>query len=473
MTRVERTPGGGPERTGQRIAVVGGGLCGLAAARDLLDAGHDVTIFESSSRWGGLVETIREDGWLVERGADSFIRTKPAGISLCEELGIADRLIAPCPQHQRALVVRDGVAHPVPDDFHLLVPRRLASLLDTPLLSTRAKLRALRESAVPPSAAEDDESLAEFTRRRWGQEMLERLVQPLVAGIYSADPERLSLAATMPQFVAWEREHGSLTAAGRVQRGRDSASGARYGLFASFPEGMQTLVDSLTQATGNATRHLRTPVEAVRPVDGSWRVRTPTETNVFDAVLMTTSPRLVSRLLPGVPELKTIAAASSVVVATGHRFGDFTHPLDLFGLVVPKIEGAAVTAISIASRKFPGRAPAGCVLLRTFLSAADADASDAGDADWIARALEAQRAYLGLRCDPIRCWVTRYPDASPQYEIGHRRRVAAIRAAIDARPGLFLAGSSYTGVGIPDTIASGRKAAAQIVRFLAEQPRGD
>ena len=455
-----------------RVAIVGAGIGGLTVAWELsrrLKDAVDIRLFEQSDRVGGNIRTIRRDGWLIEGGPDSFIRTKPAAVGLCERLGIADELIAPLPDHQRALVVRDGSLHPVPHDFHLLVPRRLESLLDTPLLSTAAKLRLLGESTLP-SGGQPSDTLAEFTRRRWGQEMLERLVQPLVAGIYSADPEELSLQATMPQFLKLERIHGSLTAAGRTQRSDARSGGARYGLFASFADGMQRLPDELrSRIEGHAAVHLGTETTRVIEEGDHYRVETASNLVQADHVVLALPAGRAAKLLerPDVrSRLERITAASSAVVVTGHRLDDFQHPLDAFGVVVPHVEGSPATAISIASRKFPGRAPAGHVLVRTFLGSPSFSVVPASDDELIEQSQRVLRKYLGLHKSPVVTEVVRYHGGSPQYRRGHLDAVDDIEAAVAAMPGLHLVGASYRGVGIPDTIQTAVDVADRIAAAI-------
>ena len=457
-----------------RVVVVGGGLSGLTAAYRLqsrFGSLVEIVLLEASARLGGHLRTERPaDGWLAECGPDAFIRTKPAGVQLCRDLGIEHELIRPERAHQQAYIATQTGWAAVPDDFHLLVPRRFESLLTTPLLSTGAKLRAIREREIASTGAVDP-SLADFTRERWGDEMLTRLVQPLAAGIYSADPERLSLRATMPRFLQLVDEYGSLTAAGRHERTDAKASGARYDLFASFPAGIARLIEALDGATEPVDKRLGTSVRAVKQDNASWVVRTDTGSLAADAVCLATPAAVAARLLSSVRAvaecpLPTITAASSTVVVGGYRRDQFSHPLDAFGFVIPHVLGEAATAISIASNKFPGRAPRGHVLVRTFLGSPSFDAEAASDADCRKVAADVLSRRLGKSGEPLFTLVVPYRDASPLYEIGHASRVRAVDRAIESLPGLALAGASYTGVGIPDAIASATAAASSIAVWL-------
>lgn len=453
----------------QRIAIIGGGPSGLAATYRLseLRPDADVTLFEASSRLGGLIETVHLDGFLIERGADSFISTKPAGVNLAKRLGLEDELITPNNENRRSLIVRDGKPVGTPDNFHLLVPRSVQSVLDSELLSTSAKLRFLQEAAIPQGHG-GEESLAGFTRRRFGAEFLEKIVQPITAGIYSADPEELSMAASLPQFLAMEREYGSLIAAGAVQRraAEDDASGARYGLFVSFAEGMQRMIDVLAKAVDkHATVRMEQPVTAIERADEGWTVSSSDEQEVFDAVIVALPAFQAEKLLRtfDVGPIDEIPAASSAIVVTGHRKADVAHNLDAFGMVVPFCEERPVTAVSFASEKFPGRTPEGCVLLRTFIGGPHGRHLLSESHDTLVNTATKQLGeLLGVQGEPMVALVADYPDASPQYTLGHLDRVAAIEEAVAQHDCLELAGASYRGVGFPDAIASGEAAVERL-----------
>lgn len=459
-----------------RIAIIGGGPSGLAAAFGIeqRESGHDVTLYEAAGRVGGLIETVRQDGFLIERGADSFITTKPAGVRLCEQLGLEDKLISPNEENRRSLIVCDGAPVRTPDNFHLIVPRSVGSVLNSPLLSIAGKLRFLSEANQPVSDVVE-ESLARFTTRRFGAEVLERLVQPITAGIYSADPEELSMQASLPQFLAMEQRYGSLIAAGAAQRRAESeaASGARYGLFATFPEGLQFLIDKLEFAVReHCDIRLQSKIDSITQEAGRWRVQgTALEpiNDVFDAVVLALPAYTVAKLcgelnLGPISEIKT---ASSAIVVTGHKASSVKHPLNAFGMVVPFTEHRPVTAVSFASQKFPNRTPAGHVLCRTFIGGPHGrKLLNASDEVLVETAREQLSQLLGVEGDPVTTLVSRYPDASPQYTLGHIDRVQQIESAVQDVAGLELAGASYRGVGIPDAIGSGDSAAARLIEGL-------
>ncbi|MDA1231564.1 MAG: protoporphyrinogen oxidase, partial [Planctomycetota bacterium] len=427
------------------------------------------------------------DGFLMELGPDSFITNKPAAIQLCEEIGFADQLIPTDARFRRSLILRNGKPLPVPDGFMLMAPAKLSAILTTPILSLAGKLRLLGEALIPRRAENDDESLGSFVRRRFGKQALERLIQPLVGGIYTADPELLSLKATMPRFLEMEQSHGSVIRATMAQQKRDrarnsgqntesedtSGSGARYGLFATAAGGLSDMVAAIEQAlkkSGRVEIHLGAEVAAVDRTPGatsSWTVQLQGKAPAaFGSVIVTLPAYAAANILKGVirPELYTalrsIEYASSAIVVSGHQLSDFNHPMDAFGLVVPAIEQRRILAVSCSSRKFPDRAPAGHILLRTFVGGAMQPELLANDSETIVDFVNDElRSIFGMNTEPMFSEVIRYSKAMPQYHVGHLDRVAGIESLLHDYPGLHFAGSAYTGVGIPDSIASGRAAA--------------
>ncbi len=468
----------GPDNTIRRIAIVGGGLAGMTAALRLSDlAGAArlpvvVTLFEASNRLGGVIDTVRERDYLIERGADSFLR-KPPLIRLCQRLGLTDALLPTNEQHRRALVLSKGRPLPVPHGFGLMAPARLRPVLTSPILSPIGKLRLMAEKYIPPRQKSGDESLGSFARRRLGDEVFERLVQPLVAGIYTADPEKLSLAATLPRFLEMERTHGSLIRAmkaGAAESGE--ASGARYQLFAGFRDGMQQFLTALgDEVLQETTVRLGTPIAGLRRDRSQWHIETeeggPPEPG-FDAVILAlpayAAADLLSQAAGGlVSLLRLIPYASSAVIATGYQRKDIRHPLDAFGLVIPAIEKRDVLAVSFASRKFPQRAPHDRVLLRTFVGGATRpDLLRMSDDELTVLVRRELGTLLGASGMPEVTVVTRFDNAMPQYHVGHLDVVAEIDQALDRIPGLALAGSAYRGVGLADVIADAERAAERV-----------
>lgn len=468
-----------------RVAVVGGGIAGLAAAHRLEELATeqgfplDLTIFEAGNRPGGVVGTRMIAGYRVELGADSFITNKPWAVDLCRRLGIENELIPTNAEYRRSLVLRAGVPVPVPEGFQLLAPVDIRTVLRSPIFTWRGKLRLAMEYLVPRGPAGGDESLAQFVRRRLGREALDRLVQPMVGGIYTSDPERLSLRATMPRFLEMEQRHGSLIRALQAQKKRgaqddSAASGARYGLFATPRRGISELVDVLVENVSRGARiRLDTEVSAIAPeTDGTGFCLELADggSEGFDSVVLAVpayrAAGLVQSFAPqAAQELKQIEYASTAIVVSGHKLSDIRHPLDAFGLVIPAIEKRRILAVSFTSRKFPDRAPEGCVQLRTFVGGAmQPELFQRSDAELLGIVREELESILGVIWKPDFTTIARWSRSMPQYHVGHLDRVAAIDRELAAHPRLALAGSAYHGVGLPDSIHSGEEAAEKIAR---------
>ena len=473
----------------KHAVVIGGGLAGLSAAEALAAGGCRVTLIESTGRLGGVLATVRHDGWLVERSADSFLAVRPEGLTLVERLGLTGQLVGVDPGVRRALILHHGRALPVPAGFRLLAPGRLGSILTTPLLSPIGRLRVAAERFVPrrpDTAAGGDESLEHFAVRRLGREAFERLVQPLVGGIWTADPARLSMAAACPEFLDMERRCGSLTAGERARLraagATAQAAGARYGQFVTLASGMETLPLTLGRRLEQAgvefvtatVSRLQRGVAAGEAGRG-WRVflepkadaaaRQPIDA---DAIVIAVPAAAAGGMLRDVDRqlaeaLAGIEYAGSAVVSLGFARADVAHPLDAAGLVVPRTEGRRILAVSFSSSKFPGRAPAGHVLLRTFVGGALDPETAMLDDDRLTALVRGELAdVVGARGTPQHVQIDRWTRAMPQYHLGHVERVAAIKARLDDIPGLALAGAGYEGVGIPQVIASGQAAVARV-----------
>ncbi len=479
-----------PERAGQdRVVIVGAGLSGLTAAHRIVARARmlrrptEVVVLEAKDRIGGAIWTDHRDGFTLEGGADSFITNKPWGMDLCRELGLSDQLMGTDEQHRRSFVVRDGRLLPVPEGFVLMAPNRLGPILTTPTISIRGKLRMLMDLVIPRGAPDTDESLASFVRRRLGREALERLVQPLVGGIYTADPAELSLKATLPQFQQMERDHRSLILAG-MRQARTSgstdrhASGARYGLFVTLADGMATLPQTLANGLPPDCLRLSTPVRKIcKPELGSalWRVE-PLDGPPLEAssVIVSTEAYSAARLLDGVDSelalhLRAIPYASSAVVNIAYRRDQIAHPLDGFGVVVPKIEGRSILAVSFTSIKFPSRAPVGTVLMRVFIGGAtQPELFELDDASILGIVHYELGELLGARGAPLLEVVGRHPRAMPQYTLGHLDRVAAVRRRQARHPRLILCGNAFDGVGVPDCIRAAIAAADTAIAALVE-----
>lgn len=482
----------------QHVVVIGGGMAGLAAAEAVLneqpnetaaDAGRvrRVTLIEPSGRAGGVVETVCRDGWLIERSADSFLAARPEAVALVDRVGLTGELIGVDPRVRRALILHHGRPQPVPAGFRLLAPGRVRSILTSPLMSPLGRLRLLCERFVPARDADKtDESLEQFAIRRLGREAFERLVQPLAAGIWTADPSRLSMAAACPEFFAMELRSGSLWAGERQRAAaapRDThAAGARYGQFLTLATGMGTLPRRLaSQLAARGVQFITAAAAALskRP-DHVWEVSLrggaaaglpgSPATLEADAVIVAVPSATASELLRScdptlAAALSAIEYAGSAIVSLGFTREDVRHPLDAAGVVVPRRENRRILAVSFSSQKFPGRAPVGSVLMRTFVGGAlDPATAALEDERLVPLVLADLRDMLGVCGTPRVVQIDRWRGAMPQYTLGHADRVANIQRLVSAHRGLALAGAAYEGVGIPQVIASGQAAAASLLQ---------
>lgn len=498
-TRAAPAPAGRgrePATPPPRAVVVGGGICGLTAAWRLHEAAAaaglalEVRVVEASSRPGGKVVTEHLDGFVVEGGPDSFLSAKPRAAALVRDLGLGDRLVGCADVPRRVWVVQRGRLVELPAGLKMLVPTRLVPFLASPLFSWRGKARILAERWLPARAeggeAEGrDESLADFVRRRFGREALERLADPVTSSIHLGDPERLSLAAVWPAGVECERRFGSVTR-GVTAGGRPAGApgvavrSAAEPPFLTLRGGLGELIDALAGRlaaagaevlTGRPALELRSGAEEPGGGGRPWTVRLAGGAELAaDAVVLAVPAYAAAELLAGSrPELAAGLAAlpyaSAATVALGFDAADARLP-DGFGFFVPAAERRAVVAAAFASTKFPGRAPGGRVLVRAFVGGARGERwAELPDGELVAAVRADLEALLGLAAEPVLARVHRWPRGYPQYEVGHRERVTALEA--QCGPGLYLAGSAFHGAGLPDTVASAERAAAALAAHLA------
>ncbi len=428
-------------------------------------AGREVLLLEASPRAGGCIRTLRREGFLLEEGPDSFLTTKPAILPLAEALTLQP--VGTNPQLRRSFVVRSGRLLPVPEGFYLMAPASLSGLWETPLFSVPGKLRMMMEPLVPARRDGKDESLAAFVRRRLGSEALTRFAQPMAGGIHTADPETLSMQAAFPQFLAMEREHGSLWKG--LQNLPRGTSGPRYGLFASFAGGLQELVDALAASLPPGVLRTGAGVLRLSRDAGGWHL-TLADGSLLEAgsLCVALGALAAARLLDDADpvlaaQLGGIACASTATLSLGFRREQVEHPLDGMGFVVPAAEGLSLLSCSFSSSKFPGRAPEGHVLMRAFAGGAlRPDLFGLPDADLITAVLADLRKLLGISGDPVLTHLARHPVSMPQPRLGHLERVSRIEALEKDLGGLALCGNYLRGAGIPDCVASGEAAAGRL-----------
>jgi protoporphyrinogen/coproporphyrinogen III oxidase len=454
------------------VAIVGGGIAGLSAAYELARRSVSFVVLEQAPRAGGVVLSEEIDGFTIDAGPDSLLIQKPDGIRLCEELGLGDRLVATLPP-RLAYIQRHGKLYPLPAASVLGIPTRAGPFIRTGLFSWAGKLRMGAELFVPPRRGGGDESIGAFMTRRFGREATTYLAEPLLAGIHAGDVDRLSLRALFPRFAEAEQSHGSLIRAFRQRPATRSDTGA----FKSLPGGLSELVRALTAALPPGALRLAATVVRLAPNRGAGThtlemMRGPAlecRAVVLAAPAYATAAIVrdfdseLARRCAAIP----YASIATVVLAFPREA--IAHPLNGSGYVVPRTERSAVLAATWLSSKWPHRAPAGQVLVRAFVGGArDPAALERPDADLVDRALASMQNVLGIRGRPSFARVYRFNRSSPQHEVGHLDRIKAIDEQ-HAHPGVFLTGSGFRGVGIPDCIADARAIAAKAAAWLASQ----
>jgi oxygen-dependent protoporphyrinogen oxidase len=444
------------------VAVIGGGISGMVAAHRLSRFGARVTLIEKTDRLGGIVETSNDDGFIVEGGPDSFVASKGPVLQLADELGLDGEVIYSRPESQGSFVWWDGELHPLPGGLLLMVPHRLRPLFGSSLLSWRGKARVLADLVLPRSGESGDESLESFVTRRLGREVLERIAEPLIAGIHAAEPGTMSLRASFPRFLEMEQRHRSLILAARRAAPRSPGAPSH---FASFRKGMGQLVGGLAAAldgvrlvTGVAATSLDTGVAGYELTLGDGSVFTA------DGVVLATPAPVATALLARVAgdvahSLARIGQVANAVVTLAYLTEDLPK-LDGSGFVVPTAQGRQIRGVSYSSRKWEGRVPSErYTLLRVFIGAGTSPGSE----DLVRLAREELQAIVGITASPNRWWVRIHDQGLHRYTLGHEERLAQAESGLAARPGLALAGAGFHGVGLNECIESGWRAADSLL----------
>ncbi len=448
------------------VAIIGGGISGLSAAHALHKRQVPYLLLEAGRSLGGVIRTETRDGFLLEGGPDSMLAQKPEGLALCRELGLGDRLVPTNPDLRSVYVLHQRKLHPLPEGMMLAIPTKILPFARSGLFSWPGKLRMGLDLVIPGGNGRGDESIASFLRRRFGQEAVERLGEPLLAGIHAGDPERLSILATFPRFRDLEEKHGSLVRGMWMRPRPKPAPGARPpAAFYSLRGGLREMVDALVVRLDRERIWTKAAVRAVSRTAGgfSLAIQGGETVSAEQVIVAAPGPRIASALeglLPGTaPALAAIPFASSATVLLGYRREDIEHPLGGYGMVVPRTEGLHTTALSFVSTKFPHRAPAGHVLLRGFLGGVrDGEVMRLTDEEMVETVKSDMAGILGLRGEPVMSRVFRWPRGTPQLEVGHIGRMAAVEEESASIPGLHLTGAGIRTTGIPDSVADGTHA---------------
>ncbi len=466
-----------------RVVIVGGGIAGLAAAYRLAQTAPDlpVSVIEGEARLGGKIVTERVDGFVIEGGPDSFLSLKPRGVGLCQALGLEERLHGPDPTFRRTYVMRGRRLHELPEGLTGLIPTRLGPMARSRLISPLGKLRMALDYVLPPKSADGDESLAAFVERRLGRELYDRLIEPLMGGIYAGDGEQLSLAATFPQLRRAELEHGGLIKGVLAEQAKQPAAAPdakRWPAFVTPATGVAELVEALERRLSGIDVRLGRRATRVEPGSAGYAVELENgELLAAQSVIFATPAFVTAELLAGIDAgsaaaLRAIPYVSTATVSVAYTLRDIPQPLNGYGYIVPRAEKQPILACTWTSTKFPQRAPPGFGLIRAFIGRAGQEKALEGTDDDLLQLVRSElRRTLGITAAPILHRIFRWPKAMPQYTLGHLARLATIEQRLAALPGLFVAGSAYRGIGLPDCIQSGEQAAEAALKFLLDSER--
>jgi len=464
----------------KRVAIVGGGISGLSAAFHLEKArraGSDLsyTLFEAGKRLGGSMHSSRVDECLVEAGPDSFLTEKPWALTLCKELDIQDQVIGSNDAQRKTYIVVKNRLIAMPDGLMFMVPTKLVPTALSPLFSWGTKVRMARELMHPPRPMRDDETVGELVERHFGAEVVDRLADPLLSGVYGGDANRLSARAVLPRFVEMEEKYGSLSRA-MVEAHKKMKAMAKQPprpLFSSLKEGMQQMVDAIAARIDPHAIRLSTRVRGIFPDGGDWRIAIDMGgSEVFDAAIIATPANVAGALLESVDrdladDLLDVTYSSSVTVTLGHHRDQLRGLPPGFGFLVPRSEGRRMLACTFVHNKFLHRAPADKGILRCFLGGArDEAVLNLTDDELVATVRRELKEIVRLDVRPMFERVYRWRGAMAQYESGHLARVARIEQRLKNLPGLELAGNAYHGIGVPDCVREGTNAANAVVQTL-------
>ena len=446
--------------------VIGGGITGLAACWYLAKAGHRPVLIEKDKRLGGVIRTDHVEGCLVEGGPDSFLASKPAAMELIRELGLADEVIG-SNDHQRVTsIVKGGRLVPMPDGLMMMVPTQILPMVKSSLFSWGTKIRMGMEYFRSPVANPPERSVAQLVREHYGQEAVDYLAEPLLAGVYGGDPEELSADAVLEMFVNLEKKYGSLTKgtlAMRAERAKQAPGGP---LFRTLKGGMEQLTQAITCQLPGKMDRVQDEAVAIRKSNFGYEVELKKEKIYAEHVFVCCPATAAAAMLRTVDEpmaelLAGVRYNSSVTLALGYEQSDVEGKINGFGFLVPKVERKRMAACTFVKTKFDHRVPPAKAVLRCFLGGA---AIEVPEGELIRDVLAELKDLLGLTAVPLFTRVTRWNGAMAQYGLGHKKRVAEIRALAAQHPGLYLAGNAYDGIGIPDCIRGARTAVESLPR---------
>ena len=484
----------------KKVAIIGGGIAGLATAYSLEEKADrkekpiSITILERDNRIGGNILTAREDGFLIEGGPDCFLSEKPWAIKLCEKLGIGNSLLCTNDEYRRTFVLWKGRLCELPEGVILMIPTRLFPFVRSNLLSFKGKVRAAMDLFIPKRRSEGDESLSEFVRRRLGQDILDKIAEPLVAGIHAGNPDTMSVKSTFPKFIKLEEEYGSLIKGMIIRRKmmhnpylRQGVSGRdlpQYTMFMTLKGGLDELPQRIVKGMKGTTILKNKEVlsiEKYTPVIPSYdkggnklyKIYLK-DGEIFDshAVVFATpsyeTAKILNRLNSPLSEmLNKIPYISTATVSLAYRKDSISHTMNGFGFVVPRLEKRKIMAATWVSRKFSCRSPDDSFLIKCFVGGYyNEGLVSLGDRDMVSMVREELRDIMGISADPVLTRIYRWEKAMPQYIVGHDEMLSILDTRLSGLPGIFITGSAYRGVGIPDCIHDADSTAEKVLHFL-------
>lgn len=450
-----------------KAIIIGGGISGLSAAYYLARGGIRPLLLERRPRVGGVIQTVVNQGCILEEGPDGFMAAKPWAMNLIREVGLANEVMGSNDHSRVTYIVKKGTLVPMPEGLMMMVPTKILPLVETPLLSWGAKLHmGLEFFRQPPATPLPDRSVYEFLLDHYGEECIDYLAEPLLAGVYGGDPREMSVSSVLARFVEIEAKYGSLTR-GVLATPRPKSSGGSFLL--TLKPGLGALIDALKPSADTVQAN----VETIERTGGGFRVRADGDWMEAGHVVLATTACEAAPLIQALqPELASLLAGipytSSVTLSLGYLARTFDHPLQGHGFLVPKKERKFIFGCTWVGNKFDHRVPANMVVLRCFLGG---DAIGLTDEAIIDAARSELNSIMGLEAEPVFHNVARWPNSMAQYTVGHAQRVERIEQLTREIPGLHLAGNAYRGIGIPDCVRMGQEAAAKIIAEYKPEPQ--
>jgi oxygen-dependent protoporphyrinogen oxidase len=462
---------------------VGGGIAGLTAAYFAMEKAKKVgesislKLLDEKDRLGGCILTEKVEGFTIEGGPDCFLSEKPWAFALCEKLGLGDRILN-TNENRRVFILSDGKLHELPEGFMLMVPTSFLPFIKSSLISWPGKIRMAMDLFIPKKESDEEESLAEFVRRRLGEEALEKIAEPLVAGIHAGTPETMGLKSTFPRFLQIEEEYGSLIrgmlARRKVALQWQKKAGPKRTMFLTLKDGLGEWIECLKEKIGEERIGLKKKVVRLRRTEkGDYHIRLSDGASLeTDSVILATPSFTTAKIVEEVDAklseiLLTIPYVSSATVSLAYRRSQVHHPLDAFGFIIPRTEKRKIMASTWTSVKFNYRAPEDYVLLRVFVGGANNEELVSLDDEKMLRMIQEElKDIIEVEGDPILKRIYRWEKSMPQYLVSHLEKVARMEERTNLQPGLFLTGCAYKGIGISDSVHDAEIIAEKAVEYL-------